>query len=150
MYTMELELVRTYHKAGTNGALYADGVLQCYTIELPWQNNERNRSCIPEGRYRLEERCSQRFGDHLQVLDVPGRELILVHPANHALKELRGCIAPVTTLTGEGTGGHSRLAFGWLLALVQAALKKEPVFITIKPQNHDPKRKSKIAHPEVL
>jgi hypothetical protein len=64
--------------------------------------------------------------------DVPGRALILIHPANDALAELRGCIAPVSLLTGQGKGTGSRKAFSRLLKLVTAALESGPVFITIK------------------
>jgi hypothetical protein len=73
-----------------------------YTIELPWKNNQAGVSCIPEGKYDLVKRWSPKFGSHLQILNVPGRELILIHPANDALLELRGCIAPVCLLTGAG------------------------------------------------
>jgi Family of unknown function (DUF5675) len=33
-----------------------------------------------------------KFGRHLQVMNVSGREYILIHPANEALRELKGCI----------------------------------------------------------
>src|SRR5690606_26004222 len=39
-----------------------------------------------------------------------GRKYILFHAGNDALKELRGCIAPVLQHTGEGRGLHSRMA----------------------------------------
>jgi hypothetical protein len=132
---MELEIIRTYYPTGTNGVLYLDGVRQCYTIELPWLNNEPRRSCIPEGRYRLKRRYSPRFNHHLQVLDVPGRDFILLHPANYALKELAGCIAPVSQLTGPGRGAQSRVAVEWILSLVYPVLEREPVFLTLKTNN---------------
>jgi hypothetical protein len=52
----------------------------------------------------LATRCSLEFGRHLQILNVPGREYILIHPANEALRELKGFIAPVRLLTGAGKG----------------------------------------------
>ncbi len=127
---MELELLRTYDPEGTNGELK---LVVCNTIELPWLQNLRNISCIPEGRYELKKRVTQKRGQHLLVVNVKGRELILIHPANDAKKELRGCIAPVTTLIGPGKGSQSRLANEKLKALVLEALeRKEKVFITIK------------------
>lgn len=117
---MELELIRTYFPNGTNGELrLADnkkGII-CYTIELPWLANKQSVSCIPEGRYELTKRYSPKFGHHLLVNDVKERELILIHPANDAVKELKGCIAPVSVCTGEGRGNNSRLALKkyWLL-----------------------------------
>ena len=101
---MELVLYRAYYKEGTNGTLFiwttlnerAQNRFLCYTIELPWNNNKRNISCIPEGKYEIEPRFSKRFKHHLILKDVIGRSLILFHPANDALKDLDGCIAPVT------------------------------------------------------
>ena len=81
---MKLELIRKYFPQGTNGALLIDGVKLCATIELPWRNNEPSISCIPEGDYRLIKRYSPHFKAHLQVWDVPGRDEILIHPANDA------------------------------------------------------------------
>ena len=127
---MELELFRTYDPEGTNGELK---LLVCNTIELPWLQNQRNVSCIPEGRYELRKRFIKKFGLHLLVVDVPDRSWILIHPANDAKTQLKGCIAPVTQLTGPGKGSESRLANEKLKALVLEALeRKEKVFITIK------------------
>jgi hypothetical protein len=127
---MELELFRTYDPEGTNGELK---LVVCNTIELPWLQNERNVSCIPEGRYELRKRFIKKFGLHLLVVDVPDRSWILIHPANDAKTQLKGCIAPVTQLTGPGKGSESRLANEKLKALVLEALeRKEKVFITIK------------------
>ena len=107
---MELQLIRSYLANGTNGCLYYNGRELCKSIELAWHDNARRRSCIPEGLYRLSKRYSSRHGWHFQVLNVPNRHLILLHPANNALRELLGCIAPVTGFTGEGKGYSSRLA----------------------------------------
>ncbi|HEY4148593.1 MAG TPA: DUF5675 family protein [Chitinophagaceae bacterium] len=130
---MELQLLRTYFAGGTNGELCCDGRRLCYTIELPWKDNTARVSCIPSARYRLAKRYNPKFGRHLQVLDVPDRQCILIHPANNALSELEGCIAPVTILTGEGKGGQSRIAFLRLTNLVYAAFaRNETIFIDIK------------------
>ena len=48
---MILFLTRTYFPDGTNGKLECEGKLICNTIELPWKNNEKRVSCIPEGKY---------------------------------------------------------------------------------------------------
>lgn len=127
---MELELLRRYDPEGTNGELK---LVVCNTIELPWLQNLRNVSCIPEGQYELKLRTTAKRGQHLLVLNVKGRDGILIHPANDASKELRGCIAPVTMLTGPGKGSQSRLANEKLKALVLEAFeRKEKVFLTIK------------------
>ena len=131
---MELELNRTYYARGTNGKLYANGRLLCYCIELPWKDNLPGVSCIPEGRYELRRRYSPRFKKHLMVCGVEGRALILIHRANDALKELKGCIAPVSELSGEGRGSQSAKAFERLGSLVFAALERETVFLIIQKQ----------------
>ena len=107
---MELELIRTYHLAGTNGKILLQNRLMMYSIELPWKDNRARASCIPEGRYELTKRWSPKFDRHLLLMNVPGRKLILIHPANNALQELKGCIAPVSLITGAGKGVRSRLA----------------------------------------
>src|SRR5690606_8714327 len=122
-----------YHPEGTNGELWYRGLLIGYTIELPWRNNQRNISCIPEGRYKLVMRYTEERGWHIHIPEVPGRTWILFHAANDALKELRGCIAPVALLTGPGRGIESRFATKQLEGLIQTAYQhKEDVFITIK------------------
>ena len=70
---------------------------------------------------------------HLEVIDVENRNFILFHPANNALKELNGCIAPVTKLSGPGLGLMSRKAFKKLKTLVYQALdNKESVELIVE------------------
>jgi hypothetical protein len=121
---MLLYLFRTYQKEGTNGELWRQQQLIGYTIELPWQQNLPHISCIPEGLYTLERRENERFGTHIAVLEVPGRAGILIHPANDALRELRGCLAPVKQLTGAGRGILSRQAMQDLLDYLQPAFDR--------------------------
>lgn len=132
---MEVSIFRTYNKQGTNGDLLVDGQKLCHSIELPWLDNMPRKSCIPEGTYPLVKRTSKKYGRHILVTDVPERSLILIHPANDALKELAGCIAPVTTLTGPGKGLRSRIPFEMLRDTVYDALDKgEDVFLKIEKQ----------------
>jgi hypothetical protein len=128
---MHIMLYRTYDAEGVNGELYINAAMECYTIELPWADNRRNVSCIPEGTYVLEKRYSKKHGWHLHVTGVKDRNLVLVHPANDAKKELRGCIAPVTQLTGPGKGILSRMAFERLKEKLFTAMKQRTVLITI-------------------
>ena len=131
-------LHRAYFKEGTNGTLFNSVKFLCHTIELPWNDNKRSVSCIPEGRYEIEPRFSKRFKHHLILKDVKGRSFILLHPANDALKELQGCIAPVTYLSGIGKGIYSKNAMQKLLSLVyQAKDRKETILLTIKSQNYE-------------
>jgi hypothetical protein len=132
---MNLELIRTYFPEGTNGILLFDGVVVCSTIELPWKNNEPRISCIPEGKYGLVKRYSPRHKWHFELKDVPGRQLILIHPANDAISELQGCIAPVAVITGIGKGNFSRLALKKITSLLVPVLQNgSDIFLTIKKQ----------------
>lgn len=90
---------------GTEGVLIFNDFI-CYTLELPWRNNEKNISCIPTGEYDAIIRISPRFGRVYWVLKVDGRTYILIHSGNWAgdtQKELvthtNGCI-----LLGEKRG----------------------------------------------
>src|ERR1700720_2163405 len=135
---MELELIRTYYLSGTNGQILFQDRLMMYSIELPWKDNLAGVSCIPEGRYELVKRYNDKFNRHLQVMNVPQREFILIHPANDAMHELKGCIAPVWYITGAGKGLGSRMALETLTSLVYGALDRhEQVFITIKSEPHE-------------
>ena len=135
---MELELVRTYYVGGTNGILLHDALALCNTIELPWKENEHEFSCVPEGKYEIIKRYSPKLKWHLQVCSVPDRDCILIHPANDDIKELKGCIAPVTNFSGEGKGTRSRLVFEKLRAFIYPVLEKnEKVFITIKSTRNE-------------
>ncbi|WKL43742.1 DUF5675 family protein [Flavobacterium sp. ZE23DGlu08] len=130
---MVLVLTRTYFPDGTNGKLEYEGKFICSTIELPWINNEKRVSCIPEGKYLLKKRYSRKFQWHIEVVAVKNRSFILFHPANNAQKELNGCIAPVTKLSGPGLGLMSRKAFAKVKNLVYKALEKgESVELIVK------------------
>ena len=122
---MVLLLTRTYFPDGTNGKLEYEGKLICNTIELTWRMNRKRVSCIPEGKYFIRKRYSKKFRWHLEVVDVENRSLILFHPANNAMKELNGCIAPVTKLSGPGLGLLSRKAFEKLKTLVYKILDRQ-------------------------
>lgn len=148
---MDLVLERAYFKEGTNGTLFCSHLFLCHTIELPWKDNRRSVSCIPEGVYEVVPRFSTKFNHHLLVKEVKNRNLILIHPANDALKELEGCIAPVTYLCGLGKGTQSRPALQKLLSLVyQAQDRKEPILLTIKSVNHEHCRTLQTTDPEIL
>ena len=130
---MVLVLNRIYFPEGTQGILEWNGTIVCYTIELPWLGNQRRISCIPEGDYFLQLRFSPKFKWHFLLMNVPGRDLILIHPANDAKLELLGCIAPVTVHTGIGKGSASRKALEKLKALTKKAFEQnEEVILKIQ------------------
>ena len=94
---MRIEVLRTIDNGKqTNGVLYVvdeDKILfECYTLELPWKDNQRRVSCIPEGEYKAIKHHSPKFGNSVWIQDVPNRSEILIHPANY-VRQLLGCIA---------------------------------------------------------
>jgi len=85
---------------GTFGTLSFGGQV-VRSLELPWRDNARQRSCIPRGTYRCAIVQSPKFGRVYEVKGVPGRTAVLIHPANFAgdidlgyTTNLQGCIAP--------------------------------------------------------
>lgn len=77
------------------------GILQCYngllkafeckTLELSYQGNRKETSCIPIGNYKTIKHNSPTFGKCFKVLNVPGRSDILFHRGNYN-KDTKGCI----------------------------------------------------------
>jgi hypothetical protein len=135
---MDIQLIREYHPNGVNGILSLGGEKICDTIELPWRNNQRRVSCIPEGTYKIRRRYTVKFGWHCWVENVPGRDAILIHAFNDALKESKGCIGPVSRITGEGKGVFSKIALKKLMGLLAPAFdRRESVYLTIKKNEND-------------
>lgn len=77
---------------------------ECYTLELPWKDNERKVSCIPEGEYKVVPRWSAKFKEHFHILDVPNRTWILFHAGNYRT-QIEGCIlvgSGLVDINGDG------------------------------------------------
>lgn len=80
--------------------LYKNGskVLELKTVELKWDGNKKRISCIPVGKYKCVPRTSTKYKRHFHITNVPGRDFILIHPANYS-RELLGCIGVGLTHT---------------------------------------------------
>lgn len=61
------------------------------TLELPWRNNQKSKSCILSAFYQVEPRTSPKYGKHLLVLGTSPREMILLHNGNYP-GDTEGCI----------------------------------------------------------
>ena len=102
----EVRLVRIARSdQGTEGKV-TDGNFNCYSLELPWNNNMRSISCIPPGEYQVIPKQSPQYGRIYCVSNVTDRTGILIHSGNYAgdpTKNLKthtmGCI-----LLGEFMG----------------------------------------------
>ena len=65
--------------------------MMCFTLELPWKDNQRNISCIPAGTYYAKWRTSPTNGQVIELLDVPNRDFIQIHAGNYT-SQIQGCI----------------------------------------------------------
>jgi hypothetical protein len=69
---------------GTYGTLRLPDGTTLNTLELPWMNNDPQKSCIPPGSYKCKKRPSEHFGAAYEVQGVQGRSAILIHAGNAA------------------------------------------------------------------
>ena len=93
---INLLLIRdTFTEKSTIGELFLNGERMCDTLELPWMDNERRISCIPEGEYKVRLRTARESASrdylHLLVQEVKDRQFILFHRGNSA-SDSSGCI----------------------------------------------------------
>ena len=101
----------------TIGRLFVNGEYFCYTLELPYRNNQRSISCIPAGNYKVRLRLARESATrdylHMIVEDVPNRTYILFHRGNKA-SHTRGCILVGQTFEQDFVG-NSTLAMDLLM-----------------------------------
>lgn len=94
---MKVVISRKYDVKQTTGVLtvFNDDLIaySCVTMELPWQLNEKNVSCIPEGKYKVKRHVSPSKGECFKIQKVTGRTDILIHVGNFN-KDTQGCILP--------------------------------------------------------
>jgi hypothetical protein len=82
---MELILIRiSQSDQGTKGVLLINNTFFCYTLELPWNNNIQNYSCIPPGTYNYDRWLFHRTIKSYHILSVPNRNYVLIHSGNYA------------------------------------------------------------------
>lgn len=112
---MYIEIVRTVDDGietlGSLAVMDNDKTLFiCKSLELPWNDNKSNISCIPKGRYKgsLIEYSAKIPYMHIGLADVPSRDGICIHRANY-VSELRGCIAVGESFADMNKDGESDL-----------------------------------------
>jgi len=110
----------------TRGRLFLpSGEFLAYTLERPWNDgqNRHDLDCILPGTYELKFELSPHFGRQLLHLQgVPGRDHVMVHPANN-VDELLGCIA-LGRMTAGDTVIQSRNAVTNVEHIVQSAIQE--------------------------
>ena len=91
---IEATLIRdTRAKTHTLGRLVIRGKI-FDTIEPPWKDNQRNISCIPQGRYYckfMARSASGKYKNCYHITGVDGRTGILIHNGN-TVKHTLGCV----------------------------------------------------------
>lgn len=90
------------------GELFVDGQVICKTLELPWEWNSKNVSCIPSGTYFAFWRHNR---TRVQVEDIacPGgyRVAVQIHAGNKP-KHSRGCILVGRTISQNFVGASQK------------------------------------------
>lgn len=114
---MKAVLSREYSPTETKGIfLILDGskvITKVNTIELPDNGNQKNVSCIPEGKYEVHKITSPSRGKCFHVQNVPGRSEILIHIGNYAAgthPDTKGCILPGLSYTDVNQDGFIDIA----------------------------------------
>jgi len=93
-----ITIKRWYHNDCTLGRLSLPSGFQCFTLELPWLENEPNVSCIPKGTYKAFKRVSSRNGNVFELRNVPQRTSIQCHSGNYT-RQIQGCILVGSSIT---------------------------------------------------
>ena len=111
---MKIVLIRRdTNEDGTDGSLTLPSGKVIQTLELPWRNNQDDKSCIPYGSYDCKRVNSPKFGKVFEVMSVPQRENVLIHKGNF-LDNTHGCILLGMTRARKGDQdaiGNSKTAF---------------------------------------
>lgn len=130
---MELKLIReTFTDTSTIGKLFINGVFHAFVLEDKVREQKiKSVTAIPKGRYEIAITYSNRFKQLMPLLlNVPNFEGVRIHWGNYSA-DSDGCLL-VGTTKGVDMIGNSRLAYSKLLKLLQDAIKKEKIFITIQ------------------
>jgi Family of unknown function (DUF5675) len=135
---MNLKLVRkTFTEQSTIGELSVDGKFECFTLEDKVRAVKIHGStAIPEGIYEVIINFSQKFNKQLPLLlNVPNFEGVRIHSGNTAV-DTEGCILVGQTKSPDFVG-NSRKAFAVLFPKLEAAIKKEKIFIQVVGGTHE-------------
>jgi len=107
----------TFTDESTIGELFLNGERFCYTLELPYRDNQRSISCIPTGSYKVRLRYPRESATrdylHLLVQEVKDRSFILIHRGNKA-SHSKGCVLVAMT-SKHNFVGNSTLAMDLLI-----------------------------------
>jgi len=129
---MELKLVRKeFTDDSTIGEFFVNGKFECFTLEDKVRPVKiKGMTAIPTGAYEIVITFSERFKRLLPLfLNVPNFDGVRIHAGNTS-KDTEGCILVGQTKKKDFVG-NSKAAFEALFKKLQAAAKKEKIFIEI-------------------
>lgn len=113
--------------AGIIGELFVNGTFLCYTLELAWLWNQKDRSCIPPGVYRGFVRTDHRDKWRVQLQGVPGdRQGIQIHIGNFP-RDIKGCV-----LVGNSYSSDAVLDSAGAYEKLRAAYRHSPGPISVE------------------
>ena len=85
-----------------NDSILFSGVM----LELSDKDNKKRISRINAGIYTCVKRYSEKYGNHFHVLDVEGRDYILIHSGNYNTDTL-GCLIAGASFQDINSDGYS-------------------------------------------
>jgi hypothetical protein len=99
---------RVYLPDRTLGSMYWNGVVVAKTLELPWKENRRSVSCIPEGIYKVIKQPpkADRPYPYFRLPQVEGRSGILIHRGTEP-SHSKGCILAASRFRNINTSKPS-------------------------------------------
>ena len=128
--------LRSYEQ-GTFGRLSSEG-FSCGILELPWRDNQKQKSCIPEGFYEVVWTKSPKFGFCYGLLNVPDRFKILIHKGNYAgdvdagyISNSYGCLLPYMR-EGVMHGQQAGLLSAPAVSFLNRHFQQKPFLLEIK------------------
>ena len=132
---MRLIIDRIYNTYQTESSIRLEDngiIFSLKGLELPWKNNHKHISCIPQGKYKATNHISPAFGKSIWIKDIPNRSEILIHVGNFIGSNINngddpesdGCIlvgSEFLDLTGDGINDlvNSRVTIDKLYELVK-------------------------------
>jgi hypothetical protein len=110
----KMVISRQYSQFDTKGGIAIfqghELMYRCKAIELPWNGNQHDVSCIPEGTYPCSKIVSPTKGKCFLVHDVPDRDSIEIHIGNYVAGgkiDSKGCILPGIYFSDLNKDGYS-------------------------------------------
>lgn len=101
----------------------------CVTCEDPDNGNKPNISCIPPGLYQVVPHSGAKFRNVWRLLNVKGREGILIHAGN-SIEDTQGCILAGTRF-GRYKGKAAAMASQDAIELLRDTFPTQRFYLNI-------------------